>query len=63
AKCHAWRSLFERKGLETEVAKTLHAWLCSNIRIGRALGNGNGAHLDTIALHVWGGAAWAGFAA
>lgn len=56
-------SLFERNELETEVAKVLHAWLCSNIRLGRALGNGNGAHLDTFGPHVWGGAAWEGFAA
>lgn len=56
-------SLFERNELETGVAKILHAWLCSNIRLGRALGNGNGAQLDTIAPHVWGGSAWARFAA
>ncbi len=56
-------SLFERNELESGVAKILHAWLCSNIRLGRALGNGNGAYLDTIAPHVWGGAAWARFAA
>lgn len=56
-------SLFERNELETGVAKILHAWLCSNIRLGRALGNGNKVHPDTIAPHVWGGAAWARFGA
>lgn len=59
---HVKISLFERRELETEAAKLLHCWLCSNIRLGRALGNGNGAHLDTLAPHVW-GPAWAGFAA
>ena len=48
--------------MESEVAKLIHSWLCSNIRLGRALGNGNGAHLDTLAPHVW-GKAWEGFAA
>lgn len=56
-------SLIERNELESEVAKLLHCWLCSNIRLGRALGNGNGAHLDTLAPHVWGRAAWEDFAA
>lgn len=51
-------SLFERNLLEAEVAKILHAWLCSNIRLGHELGNGNGAHLDTLAPHVWGEAGW-----
>jgi hypothetical protein len=37
----------------------LHCWFCSNIRLGRALGNGNGAHLDTLRGH----AAWEGFSA
>ena len=60
---HVKVSLFERNDLESEVAKLLHCWLCSNIRLGRALGNGNGAHIDTLAPHVWGRAAWAGFAA
>ncbi|WP_279603901.1 replication protein C, IncQ-type, partial [Aeromonas caviae] len=44
--------------LESEAAKLLHCWLCSNIRLGRSLGNGNGAHIDTLAPHVWGKAAW-----
>lgn len=60
---HVKVSLFERNELESEVATLLHCWLCSNIRLGHALGNGNGAHLDTLAPHVWGRAAWEGFAA
>ncbi|CAN7186623.1 replication protein C, IncQ-type [Phenylobacterium sp. LjRoot225] len=60
---HVKVSLCERNKLDGEVAKLLHCWLCSNIRLGRALGNGNGAHLDTLAPHVWGRAAWEGFAA
>jgi Replication protein C (RepC) len=60
---HVKVSLFERNELESEVAKLLHCWFCSNIRLGRALGNGNGAHLDTLAPHVWGHAAWEGFSA
>jgi hypothetical protein len=55
---HVKVSLFERNELESEVAKLLHCWLCSNIRLGRALGNGNGAHIDTLAPHVWGLQAW-----
>lgn len=53
---HIKISLLERHELTSEVAKILHAWLCSNIRLGKALGRGNGAHLDTLAPHVWGGA-------
>lgn len=60
---HIKVSLFERNALESEVAKILHCWLCSNIRLGRSLGNGNGAHIDTLAPHVWGQEAWEGFAA
>lgn len=60
---HVKVSLFERNELKSEVAKLLHCWLCSNIRLGQALGNGNGAHIDTLAPHVWGKAAWEGFAA
>ena len=37
---HVKVSLFERNELESEVAKLLHCWLCSNIRLGRSLGNG-----------------------
>lgn len=44
--------------MESEVAKLMHCWLCSNIRTGHSLGNGNGAHLDTLAPHVWGKEAW-----
>lgn len=52
---HARVSLFERNLLETEVAKILHCWLCSNVRMGKALGGGdNGAAIDTLAPHVWG---------
>lgn len=58
---HVKISLFERNELESEVAKLLHCWFCSNIRLGRALGNGNGAHIDTLAPHVWGVAAWESF--
>ncbi|MDD1975440.1 replication protein C, IncQ-type [Pseudomonas tussilaginis] len=58
---HVKISLFERNELESEVAKLLHCWLCSNIRLGQALGNGNGAHLDTLAPHVWGRVAWEGY--
>lgn len=55
---HVKISLYERNELESEAAKILHCWLCSNIRLGRTLGNGSGAHLDTLAPHVW-GADWA----
>lgn len=58
---HVKVSLFERGELESEAAKLLHCWLCSNIRLGHSLGNGNGAHIDTLAPHVWGKAAWEGF--
>jgi hypothetical protein len=51
---HVKVSLFERNELESEAAKILHCWLCSNIRLGHSLGNGNGAHIDTLAPHVWG---------
>lgn len=55
---HVKVSLFERNTLESEVAKILHCWLCSNIRLGHSIGNGNGAHIDTLAPHVWGQVAW-----
>jgi len=51
---HVKVSLYERNELESEAAKILHCWLCSNVRLGCALGNGNGAYLDTLAPHVWG---------
>lgn len=57
---HVKISLFERNLLESEVAKILHSWLCSNIRLGQTLGNGNGARLDTLAPHVW-GPTWEGY--
>lgn len=60
---HVKISLFERNELETEVAKILHCWLCSNVRLGQSLGYGNGAQLDTLAPHVWGQTAWEGFTA
>lgn len=56
---HIKVSLFERNALTSEVSKILHCWLCSNIRLGHSLGNGRGAHIDTLAPHVWGNAAWA----
>ena len=59
---HVKVSLFERNELESCVAKILHCWLCSNIRLGRSLGNGNGARIDTLAPHVW-GKDWEGFSA
>ena len=52
---HVRVSLFERNALETEVAKLLHCWLSSNIRLGASLGiGGNGAKIDTLAAHIWG---------
>lgn len=59
---HIKVSLFERNELDSEVAKLLHCWFCSNIRLGRSLGNGNGTKLETLAPHVWGDA-WDGFSA
>jgi hypothetical protein len=47
-------SLFERNQLNSEVAKLLHAWLCSHIRPGEKLGNGNGAKIETLMPHIWG---------
>ncbi len=55
---HIRVSLFERNRFESEISKLLHCWLCSNIRLGQALGGGNGAKLDTLAIHVWGPADW-----
>jgi hypothetical protein len=51
---HVKISLLERNQLTSEVAKILHCWLCSYIRLGKSLGNGEGAFLDTLAPHVWG---------
>lgn len=51
---HAQVSLFERNAMESEVAKILHCWLCSHVRLGKSLGRGNGANIDTLAPHVWG---------
>lgn len=47
-------SLFERNQLSDPVAKILHAWLSSNIRLGQSLGFGNGVLLDSLICHVWG---------
>jgi len=55
---HVKVSLFERNNLESETAKLMHCWLCSNIRLGHSLGNGSGAHINTLAPHVWGSASW-----
>lgn len=52
-------SLLERNLLETDVGKILHCWLSSNIRPGQSLGNGNGAHLETLGARVW-GPTWSG---
>ena len=54
---HVKVSLFERNMLDSEIAKLLHCWLCSNVRLGEALGNGNGTYIDTLGPHVW-GSAW-----
>lgn len=51
---HVKVSLLERNQLESEAAKLLHCWLCSNIRLGDSLGTGHGADIDTLAPHVWG---------
>lgn len=51
---HVKISLFERNQLTSEVSKILHAWLCSNIRQGKSLGNGSGVKIDTLLPHVWG---------
>ncbi len=58
---HIKVSLFEHNVLESEPAQLLHTWLCSNIRLGKSLGNGNGAHIDTLAPHVWGQVGWESF--
>ena len=48
-------SLFERNELNSEVAKILHAWLCSNIRLGKSIGNNNnGVSVDALIPHVYG---------
>jgi len=51
---HVRVSLYERRALETEAAKILHCWLSSNIQLGKSLGNGNGAKIDTLLPHVYG---------
>lgn len=57
---HIKISLFERNLLKSEVSKILHSWLCSNIRLGKELGLGNGVKIDTLAPHVW-GPEWEGY--
>lgn len=47
-------SLFERNLLSDPVAKILHAWLSSNVRLGQTLGAENLVYLDTLISHVWG---------
>jgi len=49
-------SLSERNKLKTPVGKILHAWLCSNVRLGSSLGFGSGVMLDSLMAHVWGDA-------
>jgi len=51
---HVKISLFERNQLESEVAKILHAWMCSNIRPGGRLGFSGLVQIDTLIPHVWG---------
>lgn len=55
---HIKISLLERNALDSEIAKLLHCWLCSNVRLGQSLGDGNGAYIDTFGPHVWGEQAW-----
>lgn len=47
-------SLHERRQLKSKVAKILHAWLCSNVRLGHKLMNGQGASYERLCVHVWG---------
>jgi len=51
---HVRISLYERNALVTEAAKILHCWLCSNVQLGKSLGNGNGAKIDTLLPHIYG---------
>ena len=50
---HIKVSLHERNALKKEVSKILHAWLCSNVRMGSKLG-ANGVKIDTLMPHVYG---------
>lgn len=50
---HVKISLFERNKLKKEVSKILHAWLCSNVRLGQKLGR-NGVKIDNLIPHVYG---------
>lgn len=47
-------SLFERHQLIEPVAKILHAWLSSNVRLGQPFGFGKGVYIDTLLPHIWG---------
>jgi len=51
---HVKISLFERNQLESEVAKILHAWLCSNVRPGGKLGFSGLVKIKSLIPHVWG---------
>ena len=51
-------SLIERNALKTEVAKLLHCWLSSHIRLGKSQLNRNGIHIDSLGPHVWGCEQW-----
>lgn len=50
---HIKVSLYERNSLTKEVSKILHAWLCSNVRLGGSLG-AHGVKMDTLLPHVYG---------
>ena len=51
-------SLVERNALKTEVAKLLHCWLSSHIRLGKSQLNRNGIHVDSLGPHIWGRRQW-----
>lgn len=48
---HVKISLYERNQINGEVAKILHAWLCSNIRLGNAMPM---VAINTLLPHVYG---------
>lgn len=48
---HVKISLYERNQIKGEVAKILHAWLCSNIRLGSAMPS---VKIDTLLPHIYG---------
>lgn len=49
-------SLAERNLLKSEVAKLLHCWLSSNVRLGQSLGYGRGVLIKNLIRHLWGNA-------